>query len=257
MIEARNLSFRYGAGGKPVADDISFEIKNGTVTVLLGPNGCGKTTLIKMIAGLLSPSAGEIFIDGKNSRDYSIAERSKKIAYVAQKTSNVGDYSVRDYLSFGLVNTTRFYRKPSGEYLARIDECADRLRIRCLLDKDIAEISGGERQLVAICSALVQNTEIILMDEPTSALDLSNRALILGSIKDICAIDGITVVLSSHDPNHALFLGSNVIVIKDGKIICTGASEEIVKPQTLKCIYGDDICLSKELPYDEISFAKV
>ncbi len=257
MIKAENLKFRYKTNSKLVVDNLSFKIKEGTVNVLLGLNGCGKTTLLKMLAGILVPTEGAIFIDGKNSREYSIDERSKKLAYVAQKTSNIDDYSVFDYLSFGLVNTTRFYQKPSQEKLDKIKEYAELLQIEHLLDKNLSEVSGGERQIVSICSALLQNTKVVLLDEPTSALDLSNQSLILSCLKDICERNHITVVLSTHNPNHALFLDSNVFVMKDGKFLYSGASRDIIKTDILNAVYGDNICLSKELPYDEISFRKI
>lgn len=256
MIKAYNLSFRYRASEKSIIDNVSFEIKRGTINVLLGLNGCGKTTLLKILSGILIPTEGTIFIDGKSSSEYSIEERSKKLAYVAQTASNINDYSVFDYLSFGLVNTTKFYQKPRREKLEQIKEYARLLHIDRLLDKNLSEVSGGERQLVAVCSALLQNTEIIILDEPTSALDLSNQASILSCLRDICERERITVVLSTHNPNHALFLDSNVLVMQDGKILYTGASNDIIKSETLKSIYGENICLSRELPYAEISFAK-
>lgn len=256
MIRVKNLSFRYSFDTNLILDNLSFEIRAGTVNVILGLNGCGKTTLLKIIAGILVPTEGKIFIDGKSSREYSIKARSKKLAYVAQKTSNIDDYSVYDYLSFGLVNTTWFYQKPSREKLDKIKEYAELLHIENLLEKNLSEVSGGERQIVSICSALLQNANVILLDEPTSALDLSNQALILSCLNDICERNHITVVLSTHNPNHALFLDSNVFVMKDGKFLYTGASDDIIKTDMLNAVYGNGICLSKELSYDEISFKK-
>ena len=100
----------------------------------------------------------------------------------------------------------------------------------------------------------MQNTKIILLDEPTSALDLSNQALILGCLKDICKRDGKTIILSTHNPNHALFLDSNVFVMKNGKFIYTGVAKDTIRIEKLKEIYGDNLCLSSTLQYDEISF---
>lgn len=202
----------------------------------------------------LTQTDGTVEINGKNIADYSIEERSKEIAYVAQKTSNIDDFTVFDYLSFGLVNTTRFYQKPSQNKLEKIKEYVKLLKIDNLLNKNLAEVSGGERQLISICSALLQNTKIILLDEPTSALDLSNQALILGCLKDICKRDGKTIILSTHNPNHALFLDSNVFVMKNGKFIYTGVAKDTIRIEKLKEIYGDNLCLSSTLQYDEISF---
>ncbi len=256
MIKVSGLKFQYRKNDKFVLDDLSFEMKEGTVNVLLGLNGCGKTTLLKILANILTPTEGKVELDGRNLAEYSIEERSKKIAYVAQKTSSIDDFTVFDYLSFGLVNTTKFYQKPSAEKLAEIQEYAKLLKIEGLLDKYLSEVSGGERQLISICSALLQNTKVILLDEPTSALDLSNQALILGCLKDICLRDGKTITLSTHNPNHALFLDSNVFVMKNGKFLYIGEAKNIIRTDLLKEVYGDDICLSKEQKYEEISFGK-
>ncbi len=254
MIKVSNLAFRYKNSTALVIDGLSFEIQDGTVNVLLGLNGCGKTTLLKNLVGLLNPVEGEIFIDERSIKDYSIDERSKKIAYVAQRNSNIDDYTIFDYLSFGLVNTTKFYQKPSQEKLEKISEYARLLKIEGLLDKYLSEVSGGERQLVSICSALLQNTKIILLDEPTSALDLSNQALILGCLKDICKRERKTIILSTHNPNHALFLDSEVFVMKDGKFLFAGEAKDVIKTERLRDVYGKNICLSVDLDYKEISF---
>ncbi len=254
MIKVENLKFKYKISPKLIVDDLSFEIKEGTINILLGLNGCGKTTLLKLMASILTPADGSIYIAGKNIKEYSIEERSKVVAYVPQRTSSVDDYSVFDYLSFGLVNTTRFYQKPSKEKLDKITEYAKNLKIEHLLNKNLSEVSGGERQIVSICSALLQNTKVILLDEPTSALDLSNQALILSCLKDICERENKTIVLSTHNPNHALFLGSNVFVMKGGKFLYTGSSDDVIKTELLKDVYGDSICTSREQEYDEISF---
>ncbi len=254
MIKVNELKFRYRNSNKFVLDNLTFTINKGSINVLLGLNGCGKTTLLKILASILTPTDGTIEINGINILNYSIEERSKKIAYVAQKTSNIDDFTVFDYLSFGLVNTTKFYQKPSEGKLVKIKEYANLLRIENLLDKNLSEVSGGERQLISICSALLQNTEIILLDEPTSALDLSNQALILGCLKDICKRDKKTIILSTHNPNHALFLDSNVFVMNNGKFLYEGYAKDTIKIEKLKEIYGDNLCLSSILPYDELSF---
>ncbi len=256
MIKVNELKFRYRNSYKFVVNDLTFAIEQGSLNVLLGLNGCGKTTLLKIFASILTQTSGTVEINGKNIRDYSIEERSKEIVYVAQKTSNIDDFSVFDYLSFGLVNTTKFYQKPSQEKLDKIKKYASLLRIDNLLNKNLSEVSGGERQLISICSALLQNTKIILLDEPTSALDLSNQALILSCLKDICEREGKTIILSTHNPNHALFLDSNVFVMKDGKFLYSGQAKDIIKTELLKEVYGEKICLSSSLDYDEISFNK-
>ena len=255
MIDVKELSFKYQRKGKLVLDKLNFSCEKGTVNVLIGLNGSGKTTLIKTIAGLLENYQGEVFIDGKNLKGLSIKERAKKMAYVAQRSNAVDDFPVLDYLLFGTVNKMNFYQSPKEEDEKKVLDCAEEFGITYLLDKRLGEISGGERQIVSICAAIVQDTNLVILDEPTSALDIKNQNKVLSLIKKIAGEQGKTFILSSHNPNHALYLDSNVVLLKDGKILKEGKSSEIITIDILKNIYGDNIEYSKNLPYREVSFA--
>ncbi len=254
MIDVKELSFKYQRKGKLVLDKLNFSCEKGTVNVLIGLNGSGKTTLIKTIAGLLENYQGEVFIDGENLRELSIKERAKKMAYVAQRSNAVDDFPVLDYLLFGTVNKMNFYQSPKEEDKKRVLDCAKQFEITHLLDKKLGEISGGERQIVSICAAIVQDTNLVILDEPTSALDIKNQHAVLSIIKRIAKEQGKTFILSSHNPNHALYLSSNVFLLRHGKIMAQGQAEDIINIEALKTVYGEDICYSVELPYKEISF---
>ena len=254
MIKIRNLNFRYSKKAKLVIKDLNLEIKEGTINTLLGLNGCGKTTLIKTIVGLLEPYDGEIVIDGTDLKNLSISKRAKIMSYVSQRNDNIDDFTVRDYLSFGMVNSTRFYEKPSQEKLSKIDEFAGALCITHLVDKKLGETSGGERQLISICSALLQDTKIILLDEPTSALDIVNQSLVLKNLRSICEREKKTIILTTHNPNHALYLNSIVYLMKDGCILDSGEAGEIISVERLKPVYGDSLVYSSEQDYKEVSF---
>ena len=254
MIDVKELSFRYQKKGKLVLDRLNFSCEKGTVNVLIGLNGSGKTTLIKTIAGLLENYQGEVFIDGENLRGLSIKERAKKMAYVSQRSNAVDDFPVLDYLLFGTANKMNFYQSPKEEDKKRVLDCAKQFGITHLLDKKLGEISGGERQIVSICAAIVQDTNLVILDEPTSALDIKNQHAVLSIIKKIAKEQGKTFILSSHNPNHSLYLNSNVFLLKSGTIVAQGRAEDIINIEALKTVYGDDICYSVELPYKEISF---
>ena len=254
MIDVKELSFRYQRKGKLVLDKLNFSCGKGTVNVLIGLNGSGKTTLIKTIAGLLEHYQGEVYIDSRNLKELSIKERAKRMAYVSQRSNAVDDFSVLDYLLFGTVNKMNFYQSPKEEDKKRVLDCAEEFGITHLLDKKLGEISGGERQIVSICGAIVQDTDLIILDEPTSALDIKNQHAVLSIIKKIAREQGKTFILSSHNPNHALYLDSNVFLLKNGSILAQGQAEDIINVETLKSVYGEDICYSTELVYREISF---
>lgn len=253
-IKISNLSFKYDKKAtKTVLNSINLEIKPGSVNVLLGLNGCGKTTLIKLLAGLEKPFEGTIEYDGGNLQTIRIRERAKIFAYVPQQANVTNDIPVRQYLSYGTTNTLAFYEHPGKEEMERVEATAERLNISHLLDKNLGEISGGELQIVLIACSLIQNTEILLLDEPTSALDMKNQNLVLSILKEV-AKQGKTIILSSHNPNYALYLDSNVVLIHDGVIRDEGSAKELIKAEKLKPIYGDHMCASNELGYEEISF---
>ena len=253
-ISIKDLNFKYNKNLNNTINDISLDIEESSITILVGLNGCGKTTLIKLLAGLLKTDDGTIEYDGKDIKDIKIKERSKIFSYVSQKSIGADDYLVRDYLTYGFVNDLKFYESPKKEQLEKVDKISEELKISHLLDKQMGKISGGERQIVTIASCILQDTPIILLDEPTSALDLTNQNMVLSVLKSYAVNEKKTIILSSHNPNHALFLNSNVALMKDGKILKYGTSKDIINIDTLKDVYGENICCSNELDYQEISF---
>ena len=252
-IKVDNLTFGYVQNHK-VLDDISFCIEDASVNVLLGLNGSGKTTLIKLLAGLLKPNSGEITVKDKAFNKLSPHERSKLISYVAQRSGSVDDFTVRAYLLFGSINQFKFYERPKREHEDKANIYAERFGISKLLDKNLGQLSGGERQIVSICAAMIQDSPIVILDEPTSALDISNQHRVLKLLREIAQVENKTFVLSTHNPNHALYLDANVILLKNGKIANQGTAKQLITVDNLKSIYGNELCLSKDLPYKEISF---
>lgn len=253
-VRTENLCFKYDRKAKEsTLNNINLDIRSGTITLLLGLNGSGKTTLLKLLAGLEKAESGAIYYDNQEINGIRIRQRSKLFAYVPQHPNVTADIPVCDYLSFGTANSLDFYESPKKEQLDLVVKTAERLKITHLLDKNIGEISGGERQIVLIACALIQSTPNIILDEPTSALDIKNQHLVLSTLKEVLG-EGKTVVLSSHNPNHALYLDSNVVLIDKGRIKEVGSARNLVNVDVLKGIYGDSVCVSRELGYDEISF---
>ncbi len=255
MIEISDLHFRYHTNSPLVINGVNARFDDGKMYVLVGLNGSGKTTLIKMLAGLYPPTSGTIRLDGQSLTSIPIIERAKRVAYAPQNSGRYDDFSVLDYLLFGTVNQTRFYEKPSQETEQFVRRLSDRLGVYHLLSKKLNEVSGGERQIISIVSAIAQKTQIILLDEPTSALDIRNQNKVLSVLKELSETEGKTIVFSTHNPNHALYLDAFVLLLHNGQIVEQGKADAIVNPDKLKLIYGDRICLSVELPYQEISFS--
>lgn len=253
-IKVNELSFSYTKKGPTILDNLSLDIKDKTINVILGLNGSGKTTLIKLLAGLVQPKHGTITFGKDNLNELSIVERSKMVSYVSQNIRGIEDVKVRDYLAYGMLNSIAFYKTPSASHEKKINQIADKLHINYLLDKTLGTISGGERQIVSIASSLLQDSKVILLDEPTSALDLKNQNIVLSILKKIVKQEQKTIILTTHNPNHALFLDANVILIDKGKIVDIGSAKSIITIDKLKKIYGKNIKLSKDLKYKEVSF---
>ena len=253
-IKINNISFKYDKKTPELTlNDINLNLKEASINVLLGLNGCGKTTLLKLLAGLEKPLSGAIYYDEEELTKISIKERSKRFSYVPQYSYVISDILVRDYLLFGTANKLAFYQSPGEEEKQLVASVSERLGITHLLDKNIGEVSGGERQIIFIACALIQDTPIILLDEPTSALDIKNQNKVLTVLKEISK-ESKTIILSSHNPNHALFLDSNVILMNKGVIATTGIAKDLITVEKLTSIYGEHVCYSDELGYREISF---
>ena len=253
-IKIENLSFQYRKDLPFVLKDVSLNVADGSLTVLLGLNGCGKTTLIKLLAGLEKPTQGSIRYNGTDLANISIKDRSKTFAYVAQHANVASDIPVSQYLLYGTTNTLSFYQSPGKEQMNLVNEVAERFHISHLLDKCLGQISGGELQIVLIACAIIQRTPIILLDEPTSALDIKNQSLVLSTLKEIAEQEKKTIILSTHNPNHALFLGSDVVLIHEACIKESGRAENLITKERLSHVYGNRLCMSEELSYKELSF---
>ncbi len=253
LIDVRNLRFEY-IKGNTILDDISHEIEAGSINVILGLNGCGKTTLIKMLAGLLKPNRGEILLDGKPILTMSDLDRSKWIAYVPQLVASRIAFTVEEYLLLSLTNQKSLYWRPREKDKKQVRDFASRLGIfEDKLDRKVDELSGGERQIIMICGALIQDAKIIILDEPTAALDMKNQYAVLRFLKRCHKDENKTIIFSCHDPNHALRLGGQTIALHNGKVFLKGASREIIKAENLRKVYGENVSDSRDTKYDFIT----
>jgi iron complex transport system ATP-binding protein len=236
IVQVKDLNFSYG--DQFHLEDISFTVGAGEVLVLLGPNGCGKTTLLKCINALLSPSSGEIDVAGMNVGSLSRAELARLIGFVPQTHSPPFPYTVSDVVLMGRASHMSIFQQPSASDYALSEQALDLVGILHMKDRIYTQISGGERQLVLIARAIAQEPKVLLLDEPTAHLDFRNQLVVLRMVRRIAREKGLGVVMSLHDPNHALSFSDKIVLIGNGRVYAAGAPLEVVKPENIQSVYG-------------------
>lgn len=239
ILQVKDLHFSHHKD-RPILDGLSFSVEKGDVLCLLGPNGTGKTTLIRCLLGMHQVKLGDVLIDGVNTKQLNAKQLSRKIAYVPQTTTVVFPYSVFDMVIMGRNPHIGYLSAPSkkDEEIAR--ETLEKMGISHLQDRVFSELSGGERQMVMVARALVQQAEIMIMDEPTASLDYGNESKILRIIKQI-SNSGISIILITHSPNHAFLSGNKVAIMKAGKIQAYGTPNEVITSGRLSELYATPI----------------
>ncbi len=237
-LAAHNLAIGYR--GHLVGEDISLALEPGEVLCLLGPNGAGKTTLFRTLLGLQRPLGGAVHIDGEPLDRLARIEIAKRMAYVPQAHVTEFSFTVLDVVLMGRTSRLKAFASPGAadERVAR--DKLESLGIAALADADYTRISGGQRQLALIARALAQEAPILVLDEPTASLDFGNQTMVLGRIRDLAA-EGFGIVLSTHDPDHALLVATRVAVIADGGLPAVGAPEAVVTAEMLSAIYRTDV----------------
>ena len=234
-LSIENLSFSYGK--RSVLRQLSFTAQAGELLAILGPNGVGKTTLFRCVMGLERRYTGRISADGADLAALGPRERAHRVATIPQAHPLSFRYSVSDMVLMGTSHRLSPLAVPGERERAAAREAMARVNILHLSDRPFDHLSGGEQQLVFIARALAQQAKILLMDEPTASLDYGNRLLVLQVARDL-AREGYTVLLSTHDPQHALWFADRALALKEGQALAFGVPGEVLNAALLEALYG-------------------
>ncbi len=237
-LRVEKLVFGYQPD-KPVLIDVDFKAEYSTIIAVLGPNGAGKSTLLKLLLGAYKPWRGRIFVEGRDLYKIDIRERAKIFSWVPQESPNI-PLSVYEYVLLGRVPHVGFLSQPSRSDTRIVEAVLESLGLKWAMNRPIQSLSGGEKQLVLIAKALVQESKIMLLDEPTSHLDLGNKIRVLKTIRSLRE-QGLLVIYTTHDPNEALLIADKTMIIHRGRIESFGDTKDILDTETLSKIYGIDL----------------
>jgi iron complex transport system ATP-binding protein len=235
MLTVESLAF--GFPGRTVGRDVSFALGAGEVMCVLGPNGGGKTTLFRTVLGLLAPHGGAVLLQGQNLGSFSRGEIARQIGYVPQGHAAYFAYSVLEFVLMGRTAHLGVFSSPSKKDWAVAERVLESLGIGHLAGKPVTEISGGERQLALVARALAQEPKLLVLDEPTASLDFGNQVRVLQRISALAG-SGISILFSSHDPDHAFLCARRALLLAEGRVLEIGAPRAVIRADTLQRMYG-------------------
>ncbi|BCG86979.1 ABC transporter ATP-binding protein [Mesorhizobium sp. 113-3-9] len=242
ILAADALGFSYPGRVSPVFSGIGLDIAAGEVVCVLGPNGVGKSTLLRCLAGLSAPSTGSVLLEGQPIASLSRAAIARLLALVPQSYETVFAFSVRTVVEMGRAPHLSLFDAPGDEAARMTSEALTTLGIAHLIDAAYSEISGGERQLVQIARVLVQAPKLMILDEPTAHLDFANQARFLALIRRLAA-SGLAVIFTTHAPDHAYALADRTLVMSPRHPPVLGPTGEILTESVLSGAYGVPIRL--------------
>jgi iron complex transport system ATP-binding protein len=253
-IIAEGVSLSYD--GHLVLGNVSLRLKMGAVITLLGPNGCGKTTLLKIINGLLRPSSGLVLANGKDVSRMKQVDLAKLMGYVPQSQRSSFPFTVQDIVLTGRMPHISALAQPGAKDVEKASQALKMVGASHLEERPYTQISGGERQLVMIARALAQEPSFLLLDEPTSYLDFKNQFTVLKMISRIAGERKVTVVMTLHDPNHAFMFSDEVVLLRKlatigdcskealpglQNVVAAGRPDEVMTPDNIQDAYGIEV----------------
>ena len=235
-LHGDTLTLAYGK--KTIAESLSVAIPDGHFTAIIGPNGCGKSTLLRTLSRLMTPTHGQVYLDGEQIQRYASKEVAKRIGLLAQNATTPGDITVQELVARGRYPHQPLFTRWRQEDEQAVTRAMQATRITDLAGQNVDTLSGGQRQRAWIAMVLAQETAIMLLDEPTTWLDISHQIELLELLSELNREKGYTLAAVLHDLNQACRYATHLIALREGKIVAEGAPKEIVTAELIERIYG-------------------
>lgn len=229
--------------GIPILHPTNLSFASGKVTTLLGHNGCGKSTLIKLLSRQNHPASGQVMFDGKAISQFSSQDFALNVAYLPQHPPITDGVTVRELVYFGRYPWKGAFGRYSKKDDQLVDDAIEKVGLAAFSDRFVATLSGGERQRAWVAMLLAQQSQCILLDEPTSALDVAHQYELLALIRELNHTLGLTVIMVLHDINMAAKFSDHLVALHSGKVIAQGSPQELMTPDVLHKIYGMELAL--------------
>lgn len=224
--------------GRVVSKNLDVTIPTGRLTVILGPNACGKTTLLRSLARLITPSEGHVVLDGKDIRRYPTKEVARRLGLLPQSSFAPFGITVADLVARGRFPHQRALQQWSQDDEVAVARAMAVTNVTDLAERSVDELSGGQRQRVWLAMVLAQETPLLLLDEPTTYLDIAHQLEVLELCRRLNRREGRTLVLVLHDLNQAARYADHIIVMRDGAIVTSGAPHAVLTPTMLAEVFG-------------------
>ena len=243
-LSVSNLHFNYT--DDPVLQDITFEMKKGQILGIIGPNGSGKTTLLRCVSKSLIPSNGTILLDGKNVNTYSNLEYAKLLSVVPQLSLFTPGFSVFETVMLGRYPHLGLLQKESEEDYSIVNSVLEQVKIAHLMTRDVSELSGGEKQLVAISLALAQEPKLLCLDEPTLHLDINMQYMIMNLCRELSRSKQLGILVVLHDLTLAAQYCDQLILLKNGQLQAKGSPKEVISSSIISETFGVEVIIGTD-----------
>ncbi|MEM9562719.1 MAG: ABC transporter ATP-binding protein [Actinomycetota bacterium] len=235
-----------GYDGRVVVEDLSFEVPDGRITVIIGPNACGKSTLLRAMARLLRPSRGGVVLDGEDIHRLPTKEVARRLGLLPQSPISPEGILVVDLVSRGRTPHQKLFQQWSDADEAAVREALEATHTIELADRPVDQLSGGQRQRVWIAMAIAQQTDLLLLDEPTTFLDIAHQVDVLDLVDQLNSDRGRTVVVVLHDLNLACRYAHHLVAMREGEIVASGRPEEVITEDSVREVFGMDCVVTSD-----------